>query len=336
MRFEGKEKEMDEMISVIIPVYNVEQYLEKCIKSVISQTYRNIEIILVDDGSTDKSRQICDKYAGIDERIHVIHKKNEGLSDARNSGLKICEGKYIGFIDGDDWITNDMYEFLYQTLTKYHADVAVCGHYVEGEGGVYGSEGADGGVKIYNCREAVCAVVQDEEIHSYAWDKLYKKELFDGIRYPSGRYVQDIFTTYRIFMNAQKVVCNNQPKYYYYQRENSIQRTRGSKLNWDQFSVYKESIMVLEKDYPELREFLVTRLISFGIAAYNCLILKDQISGEEEQQKKEILSIIQEYGEEVKKEKYGGKELRCRMGLVTLGGYDKIYPKLKKIWMKIQ
>lgn len=324
------------MISVIVPVYNVEKYIRKCIESIIKQTYHNLEIILVDDGSTDNSGMICDDYAKRDKRIQVIHKKNEGLSDARNSGIKICKGDYIGFIDGDDWIAKDMYEFLYQTLTKYHADVAVCGHYLEGDDGVYDSENAEGGLKVYNSREAVCAVVKDKEIHSYAWDKLYKKELFDGIRYPSGRYVQDIFTTYRVFINANKVVCNNQPKYYYYQRKDSIQRTRGSKLNWDQFCAYKESMSVLEHDYPELKVFLMIRLVSFGIAAYNCLILKDQISGEEEQQKKEILSIIQRYGVEIKKCKYGGKELRCRIGLVTLRGYDKIYPKLKKIWMKMR
>lgn len=324
---------MNELISVIIPIYNIERYIGKCINSIINQTYKNLEIILVDDGSTDKSGQICDEYAQIDTRILVIHKKNEGLSDARNSGLDICKGKYIGFVDGDDWIADDMYEFLYRTLIERQADVAVCGHFIEDDEGVYDSECADGNLKIYNCREAVCAIVKDEEIHSFAWDKLYKRELFDGIRYPAGRYVQDIFTTYKIFEKADKVACNNQPKYYYYQRKNSIQRTRGGKLNWDQFCAYKESLTVLEKNYPELREFLIIRLVSFGIAAYNCLILKEKVSGEEERQKKEILTTIQVCGEEVKSKKYGTKVLRCRIRLILGKKYYKLYPKLKRVWI---
>lgn len=327
---------MNELISVIVPVYNVESCIEKCIKSIIGQTYQNLEIILVDDGSIDKSGQICDEYAQVDRRIQVIHKRNEGPSEARNSGLEICKGRYIGFVDGDDWLASDMYEFLYQTLLEYQADVVVCGHYIEGDEGVYASECADGSLKVYNSHEAVCAVVKDEEIHSYAWDKLYKKELFDGIRYPTGRYVQDIFTTYKVFMNAAKVVCNNQPKYYYYQRKDSIQRTRGSKLNWDQFCVYKESISVLERDYPELRGFLVTRVVSFGIATYNCFLLKKQLSQEEENQKKEIFATIQEYSGEIKKEKYGKKILHYRIKLVMCKGYNKIYPILKKTWMRMQ
>lgn len=325
---------MKDLISVIVPIYNIERCVPKCIESIMCQTYHNLEIILVDDGSTDGSGAICDEYARQDDRIKVIHKQNEGLSDARNSGIAICKGNYIGFVDGDDWLADDMYEFLYRTLVENNADISVCGHYVEDDAGVYDTECADGSVKSYNCHEAVCAVVRDEEIHSYAWDKLYKKEVFEGIRYPSGRYVQDIFTTYRVFMNAQKVVCNNQPKYYYYQRKDSIQRTRGSKLNWDQFSVYKECISVLEIDYPELREFLVTRLVAFGIAAYNCLIMKEVVTMEEEEQKKQILQTIQSYQQEIKKGKYGKSLFRFRVSMVNTSVYADVYPKVKRIFGK--
>lgn len=321
----------ESLISVIVPVFNIEKFVGKCIEGLIRQTYHNLEIILVDDGSTDESGLICDEYAKIDARIKVIHKQNEGLSDARNSGLEVCEGEYIGFVDGDDWIANDMYEFLYRTLVSHNADVAVCGHYLEDDGGVYASECADGSLEVYNCREAVCAVVIDEKIHSFAWDKLYKKELFDGIKYPAGRYVQDIFTTYRVFMKANKVVCNNQPKYYYYQRKDSIQRTRGSKLNWDQFCVYKESAEILKKDYPELRELLVTRLASFGVAAYNSLLLNRELSEEEEQQKREIFLTLQESCGEIEKNGFGECKLRYKMRFVTGKYYEKIYPVLKKI-----
>lgn len=115
---------MEELISIIIPVYNVEEYLSACLKSVIGQTYKNLEIIVVDDGSTDKSGMICDEYCNRDNRITVIHKKNGGLSDARNAGLKAAKGQYIGFVDSDDWIAPEMYEILYQSCKMYEADIS--------------------------------------------------------------------------------------------------------------------------------------------------------------------------------------------------------------------
>lgn len=321
---------MSETISVIVPVYNVERCIGKCIESIRGQTYQELEIILVDDGSTDSSGRICDQYAEKDARIKVLHKQNEGLSDARNSGLEICAGKYVGFIDGDDWIAEDMYEFLYNTLNEHQADVAVCGHFMESdEDGVYGAEGDDGEVRVYNTREAVKAVVEDRLIHSYAWDKLYKRETFEGIRYPSGRYVQDIFTTYRVFMNAERVVCANVAKYYYYQRKNSIQRTRGEKLNWDQFSVYLERIHVLEKDYPELREFLIVSLLKFSVGAYNCLLLQDNLSQEQLEHKRVIQSAILQYGKELWKLP-GYVELKIRLFFLRRKCYPGIYKRVKK------
>lgn len=319
---------MNELISVIIPVYNIEKYIEKCIRSIVNQTYRNLEIILVDDGSTDKSGWICDEYAKTDVRIRVIHKENEGLSDARNSGLNICKGKYIGFVDGDDWIANDMYEFLYQTLTEYNADVVVCGHYIEGDNGVYDSENAEGSLKIYNSHEAVYAVVKDQEIHSYAWDKLYKKELFEGIRYPSGRYVQDIFTTYKVFMNVNKVVCNNQPKYYYYQRRDSIQRTRGNKLNWDQFCAYKEMKENLD-EFPELYEFITIRLAGYGYAVYNCFLLKNASDIKEEKCKIIIKETINDCRREIIQNGWGDWKLRVRLFALGKIWYPTLYRMIK-------
>lgn len=121
------EKKMKELISVIVPIYRVEKYLEPCIESIINQTYKNLEIILVDDGSDDNCGEICDKYAKIDARIKVIHKKNAGLNNARKSGIKIASGKYIGYVDGDDWIEPDMYETLLRNAVKYNVDVVETG-----------------------------------------------------------------------------------------------------------------------------------------------------------------------------------------------------------------
>jgi len=321
---------MNELISVIVPVYNIERYIEKCIKSIINQTYQDLEIILVDDGSSDESGHVCDQYAKTDKRIQVIHKNNEGLSDARNTGLEICRGQYVGFVDGDDWIAKDMYEFLYRTLIENQADVAVCGHYIESDEGVFDVECAEDSLKIYNCREAVYAVVKDKEIHSYAWDKLYRKELFDGIRYPIGRYVQDIFTTYKIFMNASKVVCNNQPKYYYYQRQNSIQRTRGNKLNWDQFCAYKEMRENLREDYKDLNEFITICLARYGYAVYNCLLLQNKLDEKETEQKKIIEKTIKECQKEIIKNGWGDWKLHMRLSALGKVWYPTVYRKIKR------
>lgn len=326
-----------EKISVIVPVYNSSKYLRKCIESIIEQTYKNMEIILVNDGSTDDSGAICDEYAEKDERITVIHQKNAGESMADNRGLDICTGEYIGFVDADDRIAEDMYEFLYMALLKYDADISICGHYREdSEHGVYGAENDNGKIIVYDSREAIRKVVEDKEIHSFVWDKLYRRDLFTGFRFRQGVILEDIATMYKIFMRAKKIVVCNVPKYYYYQRKDSALHMRNEALNWDQFCVYKERKTVLEQDYPELRELLITSLVSFGIASYNTLLLKDSISGEEEQQKKEILSIIREHEKEIKKKKYGKRELRYRIAFIMNKNYDIIYPKLKRIWTKVR
>lgn len=225
-----------------------------------------------------------------------------------------------------------MYEFLYHTLEDNQADIAVCGHFMESdEDGIYGSEGNDGGLTIYSTREAVRAVVEDRMIHSYAWDKLYKREMFDGIRYPTKRYVQDIFTTYRVFMNAERVVCSNIAKYYYYQRKDSIQRTRGEKLNWDQFCVYRERLDVLWTDYPELQDFLVISLLKFSVGAYNCILLLEGLSEEQMEHKKVIQNTMLEYEKKLHGIS-GCRELKIRLFLIRKRAYPDVYRQLKKMW----
>ena len=168
------EKE-EELISVIVPVYNVEKYLEKCIDSIINQTYQNLEIILVDDGSTDGSGKICDEYSRKDNRIKVIHKENGGLSDARNIGIKNANGGLIGFIDSDDYITENMFEVLQKDLRKYNADISSCDIQNVNEAGEclkiirVSTEGQTS--KVFEREEALKLLLEDT-IKSYAWNKL--------------------------------------------------------------------------------------------------------------------------------------------------------------------
>ena len=220
----------EELISVIVPVYKVEAYLNKCIDSIISQTYKNLEIILVDDGSPDNCPKICDEYAKKDKRIKVIHKKNGGLSDARNNGLRIATGKYIGFVDSDDYIDDGMYEYLYSLIKKYDADISTCGYRNFGE-----YEYDDLVPKEEMCIdkiEALKKLSEDAIVKNYAWNKLYKKELFidNNIEYPVGVIMEDVATTYKLFELCNKIVIGNNIFYNYLRRGGGITGEKGKEL----------------------------------------------------------------------------------------------------------
>ena len=169
------------LISIIVPVYNVEAYLHQCLQSILDQTYTNLEIIVVDDGSTDHSPAICDHFAALDARVKVIHKKNGGQSAARNIGLDTASGEYIGFVDSDDWIDNDMYETLYNLISQYGADISACTHYLEYEDGrptVYRSKEE---IMTFNHADVMKTLFEDKIIKNYVVEKLYKRDLFTGL-----------------------------------------------------------------------------------------------------------------------------------------------------------
>lgn len=208
------------LISIIIPVYNVKEYLEKCLYSVCGQTYKNLEIIVVDDGSTDGSGEMCDMFAETDSRIKVIHQVNKGQSCARNEGLTIARGEYIGFVDSDDWIDSDMYEFLYHLLVDNDADISVCAHYIETttQTKVRYSSGA---FTSFSSDEAIRALIVDKRMRNYMCDKLFKREALAGIQFPEKQIFEDMAICYRIFYKVQRIVMQDCPKYHYLQREGS-------------------------------------------------------------------------------------------------------------------
>ena len=183
-----------ELISIVIPVYNVENYLEKCLNSVINQTYKNLEIIVVNDGSTDKSGDICDKYSEIDKRIKVIHKKNGGLSDARNAGINVAKGKYIGFVDSDDYIDKEMYNIMYNNIMVNKANICIVNrYYVFPDGTKLLRYKIEDDIKIMNNLEAIEEMNNFSMFDMAAWDKLYEKNLFDNIRFPVGKLSEDFY-----------------------------------------------------------------------------------------------------------------------------------------------
>ncbi len=233
--------EKEKQISVIVPVYNAQRYLEKCLDSITGQSYRNLEIILVDDGSKDKSSEICDRYAAADGRIKVIHRENGGISAARNSGLNIATGEYYGFADSDDWLESDMYQFLQNDLASTGADIAVCGFFRTFDKFEEPNDRSHTR-RVMKRTEALDWLLQDRLLQNYYWCKLYKKELFNGIRMPEGRTFEDAFTQHLIFEKARKVVLHNIPKYHYLIRSDSISGASQGFLNEDCHAAFYERV----------------------------------------------------------------------------------------------
>ena len=238
------------MVSVIVPVYNVEKYLDKCVSSILNQTYRGIEIILIDDGSTDGCGRMCDEYQ--DERIRVIHQANKGLSEARNSGIDIATGDYILFVDGDDWIEPNTVECLLNACVESNADAACCGHYKEftDRTTAYSLTQEQ---KVYEGDEVVIGAMKGSFAH-YAWEKLWKRELFDTCRFPPGMQFEDIATTWKLFLKCQRVVCIPDILFHYIYRKDSIGNTKTMKNLSDRWIAFKERYDVMAGKSEELKQ----------------------------------------------------------------------------------
>ena len=207
-----------ELISIVIPIYNVEKYLNRCLETIVNQTYKNLEIILVDDGSTDNSGIICDEYAKNDKRIKVYHKKNGGSSSARNYGIKKANGKYIGFIDADDYIDLDMYQVLYDSCKKHNCDIAWCNKYIENEKEKYREQSIyEHSAKLTQKKAYELILLSDASL----CDKLFKKEIFDDIKFIEGSLYEDIMPLCYAMNKSEYVYFINKAKYHYIQRSGS-------------------------------------------------------------------------------------------------------------------
>ncbi len=242
---------MNDLISIIVPVYNVEKYLDRCVESIVNQTYTNLEIILVDDGSPDNCPAICDEWSKKDNRIKVIHKENGGLSDARNIGLAVAAGDYIAFVDSDDWIHSDYIKILYSSLIKNNADISVCDINIVDDNSDIPIINEQHTTKIFDNASAMKSLVQGVEFASNVWNKLYSVELLKNEYFKVGKYHEDEFFSYRIISKINSAVYNNIKLYYYYQRSGSIMNSFSIK-HLDMLEVYIERIGFLEKNYSDL------------------------------------------------------------------------------------
>ena len=213
---------MNPLISIIVPIYKVEKYLCRCVDSILNQTYVNLEIILVDDGSPDDCPQICDDYAEKDNRIKVIHKENGGLSDARNAGMEIAKGKYISFIDSDDYVSLDFFETLYNTIITENSDIVECSVVKFYENNHFDSISDDFSVRNFSTVGGLSALISETLFHQHVWNKLYKSELVLDIPFAVGKLNEDEFWTYQVFGRAKRISRINKTMYFYFQRSNSI------------------------------------------------------------------------------------------------------------------
>lgn len=259
------------LISIIIPVYNVEQYIERCIDSVLLQTYKNLEIILIDDGSTDKSSKICDEYAKKDSRIKVIHKENGGVSSARNAGLDVATGEYIGFVDSDDYIDSNMYECLINSITNNKCDIVICGFH-EVFGGVIKDVAICESETSISVREGIVKLIEDDTYKGYLWNRLYKRELFDGVKFPEMIVLEDMYVNHLVFEKSKKIHLLDKTLYSYIRRENSVTLKRRTKTEVTIFRYHMDSYNRLIDDFREMGSLLNSRRIS---AAFNVLISID-------------------------------------------------------------
>lgn len=243
---------MKELISVIVPIYNVEKYLRKCVDSIINQTYKNLEIILVDDGSPDNCPKICDEYAKQDSRIKVIHKENGGLSDARNAGMNIATGEYISFIDSDDWIKSEMIEDMYNRMIEDNSDLVSSGVLWVDENGVEIRNATVSENCVLNTEQAMTELINDGKLKQHVWNKLYKADLIKNIPFDKGKYHEDVFWSYKVIGEAERISIEKNSYYFYVQRSESIMGEKYSAKRLDALDAMKLRCEYMKERFPKL------------------------------------------------------------------------------------
>lgn len=284
----------DPRISVIVPVYKVEVYLRKCLDSIVGQTYRNLEIVLVDDGSPDDCGTICDEYAAKDERIKVIHQKNGGVSAARNAGLDAAAGEWIGWVDSDDWIEPDMYEYLLDHALRAEADIAVCSRFER-----YRDRSVFRGWEqelTLDTEKALELLLKNDVMQNYLCDKLWRRSLFDGIVFPEGRTFEDIAVMHRLFMRARQVVCLPDAKYNYLQRSGSIVDDKSLENRINHYRAAKLRLDEMCGQWPQFRQLLEAQCVASSITVWSSVCMNPRAKRKEVMMElKEISSFAKEH-----------------------------------------
>lgn len=320
---------MNARISVIVPVYNVEEYLSRCVDSILAQTHSNLEVILVDDGAKDASGSICDGYAAQDPRVKVIHKKNGGLSSARNRGLEAAGGEYIAFVDSDDWIEPDAYAHLLHIMEKYDVKLVCGGRYdVDGDTGEKTVGLCPAREEAISAEELAGRIFLWDGCDSSACDKLYHRTLLENFRYPEGKVCEDVPVTYRIVLAAERVAVSDKPFYNYFHRSGSISTAAAITEKTFHFSRHTEEIYpYIRQHYPAIEN--QARYLRVRSLSHILLLLEQaekdtrkQFSAEYRHARKEL----EKHTGFVLKSPYFGKKEKITNLLLNLGLYRMLRP----------
>ena len=300
MMSELKEENKDKQttVSIIVPVFNVKDYLERCLNSIREQTYENIEVILIDDGSNDGSEVICDLYAAKDARIQTYHQGNCGLSAARNFGLQHATGNYVAFVDSDDWVETDMIEKLVTAADTHHSDIICFDYFISYTDSERYVSGYKPSVFENMIKEEALGLLISNKIESYTCMKFYKRSMFDEIKFPVDKKYEDIGTTYKLFMEAERISYYPVAFYHYWQREDSITHL-SKKANiqllhdtHDIFEFKKDMELAIGKVYPKLMDELLVASEEWAIKMYNSAVMFVDC---DKQQRKELKTEAYEY-----------------------------------------
>lgn len=270
------------LISIILPIYNVEAYLPTCMESIFNQTYSNLEIIMVDDGSKDNCSKMCDEYAKMDSRVIVYHKVNGGLSDARNYGIKRAKGKYITCIDPDDYVDIDYIEYLYNLLEKFKVSLSVCQHRVKYDNGKVTDFGTKGEEKL-SSKDCLERMLYHDTIDTSAWAKLYHRDLFSNVEYPTGKLFEDIGTTYALFLQCENIAVGYESKYNYIFHQNSIVNSNFKPNKLDLIEMTDKMAQDVIKVYPDLKEAVLRRRVYSRFSTLNQMLNTSEYNMERNQ-----------------------------------------------------
>ncbi len=239
------------MISILLPVYNAEKYIRRCIDSILAQTYKDFELVVLDDGSSDGSGVICDEYAGHDARMRVIHTPNGGVGAARNRLVEAAKGEYIGFVDSDDYIEPNMFEILYNNLIEYDADVSLCGTRFVFSKTVQSNASDRGERRLFSPKEAVYKLIDNWTITCSPCDKLYKANMLEEIRFPEVTAFEDMLTVYRVLSNSSRIVYDDQLLYNYIKTPGSLLRNKFYTGHLTEIDARREMTEQIGSAYPE-------------------------------------------------------------------------------------
>lgn len=324
---------MNDLISVIIPVYNVEKYLPNCIDSVIKQTYTNLEILLINDGSTDSSPKICEEYKNKDNRIKVIHKQNGGLSDARNVGIENAQGKYMTFIDSDDDIEIDYIEYLYNLIEKYNTHMSIATYTVVSKdkkiniGQGYEEE------TVLDEKKCLERLLCEHGLSVSACAKLYEKSLFENIKFPKGKLCEDNGTTYKLIMKCNKIAYGSKSIYNYYKRENSIMTSTFNMKKLDLIELTDKMCDDIESKYPELNSSTDKKRI---VSRFS--ILRQMLVGKLNQEQKNVVKEIKKHIKTKKWQILKNPKIdkRDKIALISLMFGDKFFAFAWKVYSKVK